>query len=196
MSKRGILILAIVGLALAILSSALFPLTLSVVSVNFGATLGSLLGGMIAAAIAARVLIGRGSSRRVPRLAIPLLSAVAFAFFSSAAASLAISLHILDIFALSGAAQEKLGSSFVIAVIIGAVAYLVAATLYGFVGTAQGVNVGTRTGLLVILLLSVIPILNVLGLIVFLVAAIVRTPKIAATTVPEVEASPTETPTS
>jgi hypothetical protein len=195
MSKRNLLILAVVGLVLAILSSALFPLTLSVVSVNFGATLTSLLGGMIAAAIAGRVLIGRGSSKRVPRLAIPLLSAIAFALFSSAAAGLAISLHILDIYAVAGAAQEKLGSSFIIALIIGAVAYLVAATLYGFAGTTQGVNVGTRTGLLVILLLSVIPILNVAGLIVFLVAAIVRAPTLA----PEVEApreAPTETPTS
>jgi hypothetical protein len=185
MSKRGILVMAIVGLVLAIVSSALFPFTLSVVSEDLAVTLTSLVTGMIAAAIAGRVLIGRGPSNRVPRLAIPLLSAIAFALFSSAASSLAISLHILDIYALPDAAQETLGSSFVVAVVIGAVAYLVAATLYGFVGTAQGVPVGTRTGLLVVLLLAVIPVVNVIGLVVFLVAAIVRT----APQAPEVEPS-------
>ena len=54
--------------------------------------------------------------------------------------------------------------------------YLVAATLYGFAGTGQGVAVGARTGLLVVLLLAVLPFANVIGMILFLITAFTRTP--------------------
>ena len=55
------------------------------------------------------------------------------------------------------------------------VLYLIAATLYGFAGQAQGVKVGERTGLLVLLLMSCIPGLNILGAIGFLIVAPRRT---------------------
>ena len=45
-----------------------------------------------------------------------------------------------------------------------ALLYLAAATLYGFAGSKQGVTVGVRTGLLVLLLFAVIPWLNVVAL--------------------------------
>jgi len=45
-----------------------------------------------------------------------------------------------------------------------AVVYLAAATVYGFAGSKQGVTVGVRTGLLVLLLFAVIPWLNVVAM--------------------------------
>ncbi|MDQ1571836.1 MAG: hypothetical protein QOF79_2510 [Actinomycetota bacterium] len=47
---------------------------------------------------------------------------------------------------------------------LGILAYLAAATTYGFVGTAHGVTVQNRVGLLLLLLLAVIPVANILGL--------------------------------
>ena len=61
------------------------------------------------------------------------------------------------------------------------VLYLAAATLYGFAGKKQGVKVGARTGLLVLLLLSIIPFANILGLIGFLIVTIRRTATTTAT---------------
>jgi hypothetical protein len=52
--------------------------------------------------------------------------------------------------------------------------YLVAATLYGFAGRTQGTPVGMRALKLVLLLLSIIPVLNVLGLAGFVVTAVRR----------------------
>ena len=59
--------------------------------------------------------------------------------------------------------------------LIGIVAYLLAATVYGFAGTRQGVGVGARVGLLLLLLLAVLPVLNVLGLIGLTITAFTRT---------------------
>jgi MFS family permease len=56
----------------------------------------------------------------------------------------------------------------------GIVAYLLAAFAYGFAGTAQGVPVLWRTGLLVGLLLAVCPILCIVGLLVLVPAALFR----------------------
>jgi hypothetical protein len=171
MSKRFLVVLTAVGLLFAILSTLLFPSSLEVQQINLLNTLGLLVFGMIAAATAGRALLGRGATTRVARLAVPLLAAIAYALFSSAASSLLLSSHLLDAL---GKASEPVSSSFVVAVIIGGVAYLAAATLYGFVGTAQGVPVWSRVGLLLLLLLAAIPVLNVLGLAGFLVAAFVR----------------------
>ena len=53
--------------------------------------------------------------------------------------------------------------------------YLIAATFYGFAGDAQGVEVGARVGLLLLLLLAVLPLVQVLGLAGILVTAVRRT---------------------
>ena len=53
--------------------------------------------------------------------------------------------------------------------------YLVAATFYGFAGDAQGVQVGSRIGLLLLLLLAVLPLVQVLGLVGILITAVLRT---------------------
>ncbi|MCU1415794.1 MAG: hypothetical protein JWN80_3134 [Microbacteriaceae bacterium] len=65
-------------------------------------------------------------------------------------------------------------TAFWIALVAGFVAYLIGATAYGFAGQRQGVKVGGRIALLVLLLLAVIPIADVLGLLGILVTAIVR----------------------
>jgi hypothetical protein len=173
MSKRFLVVLTAVGLLFAILGTLLFPSSLEVQQINLLDTLGLLVFGMIAAGTAGRALLGHGATTRVARLAVPLLAAIAYALFSSAASSLLLSSHLLDTL---GKASEPVSSSFVVAVIIGGVAYLAVATLYGFVGAAQGVPVWSRVGLLLLLLLAAIPVLNVLGLAGFLVAAFVRKP--------------------
>lgn len=177
MSKRFLVILTAVGLLFAILGTVLFPSSLEVQQINLLNTLGLLVFGMIAAASAGRALLGRGVTTRVARLAVPLLAAISYALFSSAASSLLLSSHLLDAL---GKGSEPVSSSFVVAVIIGGVAYLAAATLYGFAGIAQGVPVCSRVGLLLVLLLAVIPVLNVLGLAGFLVTALVRKPRTKA----------------
>jgi hypothetical protein len=183
MSKRFLVILTAVGLVFAILSTLLFPSSLEVQQINLPNTLGLLVFGMIAGATAGRALLGRGTTTRVARLAVPLLAAIAYALFSSAASSLLLSSHLFDAL---GKTSEPVSNSFVVAVIIGGIAYLAAATLYGYAGTAQGVPVWSRVGLLLLLLLAVIPVLNVLGLAGFLVTALVRKPRtIAATDVDE-----------
>jgi len=48
--------------------------------------------------------------------------------------------------------------------LVGAVLYLAAATVYGFAGSKQGVTVGVRTGLLVLLLFAEIPWLDVVAM--------------------------------
>lgn len=63
----------------------------------------------------------------------------------------------------------------VIIAIVGAVLYLAAATLYGFAGTAQGVPVGARTGLLVLLLLAMVPVANIPGLVGLTIVTYART---------------------
>jgi hypothetical protein len=191
MNKRFLVILTVVGLLFAISSTMLFPSSLSLQQINLVNTLAMLVFGMIAAAIAGRALLGRSLTTRVARLAVPLLAAIAFALFSSAESSLLLSSHLLDTL---GSGGEQVSGSFLVAVVIGAVAYLAAATLYGFAGSAQGVPVWSRVGLLLVLLLAVIPVLNVLGLIGFVVSALVRKPRAVAVTAavaqPEAVAQP------
>ena len=74
-------------------------------------------------------------------------------------------------------------TAFWIGLIAGFVAYLVGATAYGFAGQRQGVKVGARTALVVLLLLAVIPILDVVGLLGILITAIVRRGTTSATPV-------------
>lgn len=59
-------------------------------------------------------------------------------------------------------------------IIGGIVAFLLAAFAYGFAGTAQGVPVLWRTGLLVLLLLAVCPVICILGLLVLVPVALFR----------------------
>jgi hypothetical protein len=175
MSKSFVVVLTVVGLLLAISCTLLFPSSLEVQQINLVNTLAMLVFGMIAAAIAGRALLGRNATTRVARLAVPLLAAIAFALFSSAESSLLLSSHLLDAL---GNISEPLSSSFVVAAILGAVAYLAAAALSGLAAAAQGVPTLSRVGLALVLLLAVIPVLNVLGLAGFVVTALVRTPQV------------------
>jgi hypothetical protein len=177
MTKQSLLILTAVGFVFAIASSALVFATLDPEHNNIPASLGYLFLGMIAAAIAARALLGRGETTRIGRLAVPLLSAIAFAVLSSAVTNLLIGSHAFD--SLSNVA-EPVSTATIIAIVIAAVIYLAAATVYGFVGTAQGVAVGSRIGLLLLLLLSIAPGANILGLLGFGITVILREPRVRA----------------
>jgi hypothetical protein len=150
--KSGMVGSAVIGLVFAVVSTGALYLGW------FLAPVSAVLG-VAAAVCAAAGILGR-ASRRPLGLLVLVLSGIAFAFAFLAA------LH---------------GSLWVLFLIIAAVAYLAGATVYGFAGQAQGVRVGARTGLLVLLLLAVIPLLNMLGLIGVLIAAIARRPPIAVT---------------
>ncbi|CAN5297742.1 hypothetical protein BH09ACT1_BH09ACT1_04710 [soil metagenome] len=63
-------------------------------------------------------------------------------------------------------------------IIGGIVAFLLAAFSYGFAGTAQGVPVLWRTGLLVGLLLAVCPVICIVGLLALVPAALFRPPPV------------------
>jgi hypothetical protein len=177
MTKQSLLILTAVGFVFAIASSALVFATLDPEHNNIPASLGYLFLGMIAAAIAARALLGRGETTRMGRLTVPLLSAIAFAVLSSASTNLLIGSHAFD--SLSRVA-EPVSTATIIAIVIAAVIYLAAATIYGFVGTTQGVAVGSRVGLLLLLLLSIVPGANILGLMGFGITVLVREPQVTA----------------
>jgi hypothetical protein len=119
----------------------------------------------VAAAILAAVgLLGTGSTTPTGLLTI--------AFSALAAAGL--DLARLDWFG----GTPGIARLFWIYLVAGFVAYLIGATAYGFAGTAQGVPVASRTGLLVLLLLGVIPLLDILGLVGILITAIARKPAI------------------
>jgi hypothetical protein len=157
---------SIVGVAFAAAGSALISWSIG------DATRGLLvlLLCLVAAAIAGRVILGSVRVHRYFRLAVPLFSAIAAVALTTATSDWFIGRNSH----LGG--PRILTSGFWIAVVIGAVAYLIAATAYGFAGTRQGVRAGARIGLLVVLLLAVVPYLDVLGLVGFVLIAAVRRP--------------------
>jgi hypothetical protein len=165
-SKRSLIIASVVGVAFAIGGSALIRWSIG------DATKGLvvLLLYLIAAAIAGRAILGGVRTHRYFRLVVPLLSAISAAAFATATSDWFIGRNSH----LGG--PRILTSGFWIAVVVGAAAYLIAATAYGFAGTRQGVRVGSRIGLLLVLLLAVLPYLDVLGLIGFVLIAALRKP--------------------
>jgi glucan phosphoethanolaminetransferase (alkaline phosphatase superfamily) len=174
MGKRGQIILGILGLAVAVLSTLFYT---SAVQINDHTTflsVGSIITGALAAVFAVVILLAHGRAHNYVRLGLPLLAVVAFLSFSSSLSSFYIGTRIdPKTQADHGAAHT---TQFIIALIIGAVVYLIAATIYGFVGKRQGVKVGARIGLLLLLLLAVVPLADVVGLLGFIIVAIVRKP--------------------
>ena len=179
MSRRAILIMAIIGLVLAVASGALFFVgirTYDALLPSFAAVALSI----AAAVFAGIVILGPIPTRRWFRVAIPLLSGLAA---MEACYFLALTLGpkndelvcYLDSANPGVCGPAPFDWTPVILGIVAFVLYLIAATLYGFAGQAQGVKVGARTGLLVLLLMSCIPGLNILGAIGFLIVAPRRT---------------------
>jgi hypothetical protein len=170
MTRRGIIIASFVGLLFAAIEAVLIPATLSAANTAIVSTLVAVLT-VAASGISGRVILGAERGHRYYRLAIPILAAVSALAFESAVTNWLISQRVEF-----GPAPTALAPAVVVALIIGALAYLGAATVYGFAGGSQGVPVGARVGLLVLLLVAVLPGLNVLGLIGFVVTALARKP--------------------
>jgi hypothetical protein len=171
MTRRGILIASIVSLALAIVEAALLPTTINILESGTGLSLVVALIGALAAGIAGRVILGTRRVHRYYTAGVPILSAVAGFAFESAVSSWLISHDVVF-----GPAPGGVPLSVTVGILIGAVAYLGAATVYGFAGTRQGFRVRTRSQLLVLLLLSVIPFTAVLGGIGWVIVSIVWKP--------------------
>lgn len=171
MKRRGIIIASIVGLVLAVVELILLPITdrttvnSSVISIVVAFL------GILAAGIAGRVILGTRSVHRYFRLAVPVFAGISGLGIESAVSNWLISQQVFF-----GPAPTTVGSSVTFGLVLGAIAYLIAATVYGFAGAHQGVGVGARVGLLLLLLLAVIPVLNVLGMIGFVIAGFTRKP--------------------
>jgi hypothetical protein len=165
MTKRGLIIASIVGLVAAVVSvlllnrAAAFEI-IDLVYIGLD---------IVAAAIAGRVILGRPRVHRYFALGMVVLSGIAAALLTAAGSN-----YLIHTAIAIGRIDYKPTGNTIVEGIAGIVVYLIAATVYGFAGTRQGVKVGGRVGLLLLLLLAVIPALNVLGLIGVTITAFVR----------------------
>jgi hypothetical protein len=176
MTRSALIIVGVIGLAFAAVETILLPVTLTATVNTSGISLAAAILGLLSAALCARVLLGRRGVHRYYRAGVPVLSAISGLAFESAFSNWLISQDVYF-----GAPPTTLRTAVIIALVIGAVAYLLAATMYGFVGTRQGVTLRGRVGLLLLLLLCVLPGLNILGSAGFIVTAFVRKPATPAT---------------
>ena len=180
MRRRTLVVLALIGLAFVVASDVLIVITTRTGDFASGAS--AVLLSLPASVLAAIVLLGGAPTRWWFRATIPTLAVLAaIGAWISLADLIFVPMTANEVCSLGGAAAEACGSlqfdpRVVIIPTVAFVLYLIAATLYGFAGQAQGVKVGARTGLLVLLLLSVIPLANILGLVGFLIVAIRRKP--------------------
>jgi hypothetical protein len=170
MSKRSLIIASTVGLVFAIVEAVLVPRTIDTTNTTAISLVAAILA-ILSGALAGRVILGRKRVHRYSRAGVPVLAAISALAFESAVSNWLIGRDVKF-----GPAPTALGSQVIVALIIGAVVYLLAATVYGFAGTRQGVSVGGRVGLLLLLLLAVLPILNIPGLIGLGITALLRKP--------------------
>lgn len=196
MSRIGILVSTFVGLVLAVVEAVLLPRT---ISIDPGLTaLGLLVGilGALAAGVAGRVILGTRRVHNYYKLSLPVLSAVAGFALASAITGYLIAHDLFSNFAIghhivSGSGQASTPSSVIVAGIVGIVLYLSAAVVYGFAGTKQGVPLGARIGLLVVLLGSVLPYLNIIAFGFWIVVSVLRDRAPGAASGPDQPAEPT-----
>jgi hypothetical protein len=167
MTKRGLIVASVIGLAAAVASTLLLKQAVDFQTIN----LLDLVLNILAAGIAGRVVLGRARVHRYFALGVVVLSAIAAAFLTSATTNYFIGQAVSF-----GPANHAPTGTVITTAVIGFVVYLLAATVYGFAGARQGVAVGSRVGLLLLLLLCVVPALNVLGLIGVTITALVRRP--------------------
>jgi hypothetical protein len=165
MTKRGLIVASIIGLVAAVVS--LLLLNRAAVSQTIDLLVIGL--DIIAAAIAGRVILGRPRVHRYFALGMVVLSGIAAALLTAAGSN-----YLIHTAILFGRVDYKPTGATILEGILGIVVYLIAATVYGFAGNRQGVKVGSRVGLLLLLLLAVVPALNVLGLIGITITAFVR----------------------
>jgi hypothetical protein len=171
MTKRALIIASIIGLVATVVSAIVVRNAAEDETTN-------LLVGLlntIAAGIAGRVIVGPRGVYRFFTLGIVVFSGAAAAILTSAVTNYLINQEVIF-----GKATGAITGAVLVTAIVGFVFYLLAATVYGFAGKRQGIWVGPRVGLLLLLLLSVVPVLNVAGLAAFTVTAFVRrrsTPK-------------------
>ena len=165
MTKRGLIIASILGLVAAIVAALLFNQAVALQSID----LLVLALDILAAGLAGRVILGTVRVHRYFGLGVVVLSAVAAAIFTSAATNYLIGLDVKF-----GAPDYAPTAPVLTTVIVAFVVYLLAATVYGFAGTRQGVGIGARIGLVLLLLLAVLPVLNVLGLIGLTITTLAR----------------------
>jgi hypothetical protein len=170
MTKRGLIIAGTIGLAAAVGSALL--LVQAAISPSLGLVVLGL--NIVAAGIAARVVLGTVRVHRYLVLGVGVLSAVDAAILTSATTSYLVNWGITGDPAPTGLV--------IVTAAIGVVVFLLAATVYVFAARRQGIAVGGRIGLLLLLLLAVIPAANVLGLLSLTITALVRRP--AATPAP------------
>jgi hypothetical protein len=170
MTRTQLVVASFFGLAFAVAETLLTPATIGGGNTTgVGLTVGIL--GLLAALVAGIVILGQRRVHRYFRAGVPVLAAISGFVLESAFSNWLISQTVIF-----GPAPTTLRPAVVTEIVIGAVAYLLAATVYGFAGTRQGVRVGGRIGLLLLLLLAVIPLLNVLGAIGFVLTAFLRRP--------------------
>jgi hypothetical protein len=165
MTKRGLIVASAIGLTAAVVSTLLLTRTAQFQPIDL-VVLGL---DIVAAGIAGRVILGRVQVHRYFSLGTAVLSAAAALILTSATTNYLIHLDVAF-----GRVNYSPTTTIVVTAIIGLVVYLIAAVVYGFAGSRQGIPVGSRIGLLLLLLLAVIPALNVLGLIGLTISAIVR----------------------
>lgn len=171
MTRIAMVVTSVIGLAFAIVEAVLLP---STITVDPGATtLGLLVGilGAVTAGVAGRLILGTRSVHNYFKLSLPVLTAISGFAFVSALTDWLISRDVVF-----GPPPAGVRGSVIIALVVGAAIYFVAAFVYGFAGTRQGVRVGARVGLLVLLLASVLPYLNLLGFVGWLIVSALRKP--------------------
>ena len=167
MTKRGLIVASIIGLAAAVVGTLLLKQAVEVQSISLVVLVLNIVG----AGIAGRVLLGRARVYRYFALGVVVFSALAAAILTSATTN-----YFISQVSSFGPTNPVPNGSVITTAAIGFVVYLLAAIVYGFAGARQGVRLGSRIGLSLLLLLAVVPALNVLGLIGFTVTAIARNP--------------------
>jgi len=145
--------------------------------------------GIATGVLAGRSILGPLPTRQLFVVAIALLSglsaAVAWLIISDVIVTSQVSTLELKCYIVDGTCQSPPPDfTWLFGPVCAFVLYLIAATSYGFVGQSQGVKVGARTGLLVLLLLAMVPFANILGAAVLLVVAYRRKPVEAASPLP------------
>jgi hypothetical protein len=168
MTKRGLIVATIIGLAFAVAAAVVIDRAALQQSID----LIVLVLDVLAGGIAGRAILGVRRVHRYFALGLVVLSGASALISTSAVTN-----YLINQSVTFGRPAPTPDGRVVVTVIIAFVVYLVAATIYGFAAAKQGVRGGARIGLLLLLLLAVIPALNVLGLLGFVIASAVRAPK-------------------
>jgi hypothetical protein len=167
MQKSQVVLASIVGLVLAIVSVGALVLGASAESIAPFAV-ASAISGALAAALAAAGVLGT-RPKALPHVGIPFLAISAVDYVVVLLATFAYYGSILFADPLPWLADSQL-----LLVIIAAVLFVAASAFYRTAANAQGVPERVASAYTILLLLTVIPGINVLGLAIVLVTTLVR----------------------